>query len=121
MVWLGGARGFGYYKDARVKKPTKHAAEARKPDGGPAKPPAEEASAEAQAQGPVDCPKCKAAMEEGFALNYAPGSAVGVAFWLRGPLEFTRWRGRLNLKGKKGSPMKAYRCPSCGYVEIYAR
>jgi hypothetical protein len=136
MVWLGGSRGFGHSKEnAPARKSTRHDAPARKPEQGPVEAAVDVVAVDAAAvdEAPVDeapfeapdplvaCPKCKTAMEGGHAVTYAPGSAVGVAFWLRGPLEFTRWWGRLNLEGRKGSPMQVYRCPSCCYVEIYAK
>ena len=74
----------------------------------------------------IACPKCSQRMLEGF-LPYTIG-ATGLhpsypLDWASGkPLMgwLGRWSG-LRMSGRVRAPVTAYRCPSCGYVEIYAK
>ena len=66
------------------------------------------------------CPKCDKPMDRGHIpdlkdgpvkrSSWAPGEAVSQRFW-----------GGIKYKAKETIPLDAYRCPSCGYVEVYAR
>ena len=60
-------------------------------------------------QSEIACPKCRHQMQEGFPLDRAPTPAR-VGEWVEGAPEY----GWLGLKS-------LYRCPSCGYLEAYAR
>jgi hypothetical protein len=65
----------------------------------------------------MDCPKCKQPMQEGFPLDRDPGGRQ--AQWVEGRSEYglfgLRWVRRKRL------PITSYRCPSCGYLESYAK
>ena len=52
------------------------------------------------------CPKCGNSMEEGF---ISTAKLVGGVYWYKG-----EW-------GTKGTALKAYKCPKCGFIEIYQR
>ena len=66
-------------------------------------------------QGEIACPKCKVPMQEGYLSE-----ETRHGHWYEGrPRYFLgipmfRW-------AKTQVPIKAYRCPSCGYLESYAR
>jgi hypothetical protein len=67
----------------------------------------------------IACPKCKRPMQEGF----LPDSTYGgwrAPFWVSGKAERSVWRG-LKLRGRTQLPVAAHRCPSCGYLELYAK
>ena len=68
------------------------------------------------------CPACRGAMEEGFVPDNTYG-AVMQASWYAGPPEDYKFFGIPS--GKKVSrdglvPMEAWRCSSCGLVQLYA-
>jgi hypothetical protein len=71
------------------------------------------------AHGNVACPKCKARMQEGFILDQGHGARFASA-WIEGPPEKSFWTG-VSLKGKKRIAVQTLRCPSCGYLESYAK
>jgi hypothetical protein len=64
------------------------------------------------------CPKCRHQMQEGFPLDRAPTPAQ-VGQWVEGAPEYG-WLG-LKWVRRKRLPITLYRCPSCGYLEAYAR
>ena len=66
--------------------------------------------------GQTACPKCKHQMQEGFLLDRG-GPSVGE--WVEGPPDYG-WLGLKWFRRKRVS-ITAYRCPSCGYLEAYAR
>jgi hypothetical protein len=66
--------------------------------------------------GEIACPKCKAAMQEGFPIDRG-GPTVGE--WVEGPREYG-WLG-LRWMRKRRLPITTYRCPACGYLESYAK
>jgi predicted nucleic-acid-binding Zn-ribbon protein len=72
------------------------------------------------AQASFRCPKCQKTMEVGhlpdIGRNFATRSA-----WSRGVAERRRFFGGIKFKSKEQIPLTAYRCPSCGYVELYAK
>ena len=65
------------------------------------------------------CPKCQKTMERGHIPDvgrdrvYHPG-------WSRGEPEKQRFFGGIKFRPKEQIPLAAFRCPSCGYVELYA-
>jgi hypothetical protein len=67
------------------------------------------------AQSTIACPKCKQPMQEGYLREETRQSR-----WYEGPPK--RWLG-MTMVGwaTKQLPITAYRCPSCGYLESYAR
>jgi Domain of unknown function (DUF6487) len=67
----------------------------------------------------IVCPKCNAAMEEGFILEKMEGGPPGADQWVEGAPEYSRW-GNLKTKDHKRYQVTTYRCPGCGYLESYA-
>jgi predicted nucleic-acid-binding Zn-ribbon protein len=63
------------------------------------------------------CPKCDTTMEVGFVLDKGY-SAAGE--WIEGEMEKGFWGGIKDFLDRKRYQMTAYRCPGCGYVELYA-
>jgi DNA-directed RNA polymerase subunit RPC12/RpoP len=72
------------------------------------------------AQASYRCPKCQKTMEEGhvpdLGRNYATRSV-----WSHGLAEPRRFFGGIKFSSKEQIPLSAYRCPGCGYVELYAK
>jgi len=66
------------------------------------------------------CPKCEKSMEQGHTPDRAHG-AVRESAWAPGPAVEQRFFGGIKYKANAMIPLSAYRCPSCGYVEFYAR
>lgn len=68
----------------------------------------------------IVCPKCNAAMEEGFILE-SEGLPYRVASrWVEGAPEFGVWSGIKNWHDRKKYQVATYRCAGCGYLESYA-
>ena len=65
------------------------------------------------------CPKCGSAMEQGFVLDNAYIERV-VSHWAPGAPLKSNWVGT-KLPEEKLVPIGAFRCSSCGYLEMYAR
>jgi uncharacterized C2H2 Zn-finger protein len=64
------------------------------------------------------CPKCQAAMEEGFTLTYRD-SRRRAAGWVAGrPMEGLLFGLKLP---HKPVPIQSWRCPRCGLLESYAK
>ena len=68
----------------------------------------------------LTCPKCKAEMKEGFALDRSHYGTPTVETWMEGKPEPSFWSG-LKTKGKEQYAVTTYRCVQCGYLESYAR
>jgi hypothetical protein len=64
------------------------------------------------------CPKCHAAMFEGFIPDRMDGGTAVREFYDRPP-EKSIWVG-VKLSGRKHYEVKTFRCPQCGYLESYA-
>jgi len=41
--------------------------------------------------------------------------------WSRGAPERVRFFGGIKFRAKEQLPLTAFRCPGCGYVELYAQ
>jgi predicted nucleic-acid-binding Zn-ribbon protein len=67
---------------------------------------------------PTNCPKCQAAMEEGYLLDRTRGGMIP-GDCVEGPPEPSVWFG-LKLGGREHLRIIALRCPLCGYLEHYA-
>ena len=67
----------------------------------------------------LTCPKCRDAMEQGFALEFT-GGGPGVEHWAPGAPQKSFWTG-LKIDQKRVFPIGTYRCRSCGFLEMYAR
>ena len=72
------------------------------------------------AQGSLRCPKCQKTLEEGHIPDIGYGQATASA-WAPGSPDRLRFFGGIRLKKKELIPFSAYRCSSCGFVELYAR
>lgn len=68
---------------------------------------------------PPDCAKCHALMEIGVVFDRGHGNALNRSEWVEGEAERSFWRG-FKTKGKEKYPISSYRCPRCGYLELYA-
>ena len=66
----------------------------------------------------TECPKCGGRMSPGIILDITYGSS-GVASWLAGPVEKSRWTG-VGLRGKAPIELETWRCGRCGFLESYA-
>ena len=65
------------------------------------------------------CPKCQKAMEEGHVPDIGYGQA-SQSKWAPGTPEPRRYIGGIKMRANEQLPITAYRCPNCGYVELYA-
>lgn len=65
------------------------------------------------------CPKCQKSMEEGHVPDVGHGQ-VWQSKWAPGAPEQRRYLGGIKVRVKDQLPFIAFRCPSCGYVELYA-
>lgn len=66
-----------------------------------------------------DCPKCQKAMEPGHIPDVGYGVIVQSS-WSAGSPEHRRYLGGIKYRKKEQIPLAAYRCPRCGYVELFA-
>lgn len=66
-----------------------------------------------------NCPKCQGQMTAGFVLDKKRTSAV-VSHWVQGLPKKAIWAG-VDVEGKPTYAIGAYRCESCGFLELYAR
>ncbi len=67
-----------------------------------------------------DCPKCNARMEPGFMPDSTWGGEIPPT-WVAGrPTKAWHGLGALKTKGQARYPVAAYRCPKCGFLELYA-
>ena len=67
----------------------------------------------------IVCPKCGAAMEDGFLVDHTYGG-VEKPEWASGTPDASIWVG-VRMKGRERHPVHTYRCTSCGFLESYAR
>ena len=66
------------------------------------------------------CPKCNGAMERGHIPDMGHGEILE-SRWAPGVPERRRFFGGIRWKPETQTSLAAYRCVSCGYVELYAR
>ena len=66
------------------------------------------------------CPKCGKAMQRGHLPDVAHGQVLQ-GTWASGDPEPRTFIGGIKWKRKEQVPLTAYRCTSCGFVELYAR
>lgn len=64
------------------------------------------------------CPKCSIGLHEGFLLEQSRNFR-GVTEWVEGKPEKSFWTG-IALQGKTRLKVETYRCPRCGFLELYA-
>ena len=67
----------------------------------------------------ITCPKCRAAMEEGFIMDLGHYNTRTVSQWVEGEPERSIWTG-LKTKDRDKYQVTTYRCVSCGFLESYA-
>lgn len=66
------------------------------------------------------CSSCgRHGLEPGFIEDSGQGSR-GYARWIAGPLK-RGFLGGARLMGKQRWQIEAFRCPSCGHLDLYAR
>jgi predicted nucleic-acid-binding Zn-ribbon protein len=65
------------------------------------------------------CPKCGSVMRQGFVVDNTHGGNV-VSRWAAGAPVKSFWIGT-KLPDEELVPIGAFRCSSCGYLELYAR
>jgi hypothetical protein len=66
------------------------------------------------------CPKCDRPMDRGHVPDLSHGQVMESS-WAPGEAEGRRFLGGIKYAASELIPFSAYRCPSCGYVEFYAR
>jgi hypothetical protein len=66
------------------------------------------------------CPKCDKPMDPGHVPDVAHCQVLRSCWAPREP-EVRRYLGGIKYRAKELIPLSAYRCPDCGYVELYAR
>lgn len=66
------------------------------------------------------CPKCDKPMDRGHLPDVAHGQVLRSG-WAPGDAESRRFVGGIKYRADQVIPLVAYRCPTCGYVELYAR
>jgi hypothetical protein len=66
------------------------------------------------------CPKCDKPMHRGHVPDAAHGRVLQSS-WAPGEPKTRRFLGGITYHAGQLIPFIAYRCPSCGYVEFYAR
>ena len=69
---------------------------------------------------PRQCPKCSSGMNQGFVIDNTEGGARRVPQWAAGAPRKSFWLGT-KLPEQELVPIGAFRCGSCGYLELYAR
>ena len=67
----------------------------------------------------MTCPKCQAAMLEGFTLEHTHGENA-VSRWREGAPKKSFWFGVV-LDDAKPLEITTWRCSSCGFLENYAK
>lgn len=65
-----------------------------------------------------DCPKCRDRMDQGFIPDHSQG--ILTSKWTEGEEPTSHWYGK-TLKGLRQYEIEAWRCRSCGYIDLYAR
>jgi len=65
------------------------------------------------------CPKCQKTMERGHVPDIGHGQ-IYLTGWSPGAPERRRFLGGIKFRAKEQLPLTAFRCPGCGYVELYA-
>jgi hypothetical protein len=66
----------------------------------------------------LNCLRCKQPMEQGYMIDRGHGNAKHVANWVEGEPDL-RWYG-IKTRGHHQIPVAAYRCTTCGAVELRA-
>lgn len=65
------------------------------------------------------CPNCKSEMQQGFVIDNTYGARI-VSHWAAGAPRKSFWVGT-KLPEEQQIPIGTFRCPTCGYLQSYAR
>jgi len=65
------------------------------------------------------CDRCDVVMAEGF-IPFQGHTLLRPPSWLEGAPEKSKWFSHLKTSGKKRYAVRAYRCPICGKLELFA-
>jgi len=66
----------------------------------------------------MTCPKCSIQLQEGFLLEVTRNGRRSTE-WVEGRPVPSFWTG-LQLKGRTRLDVTSFRCPRCGFLELYA-
>ena len=66
------------------------------------------------------CPKCSKTMDRGHIPDAGQGMFLQSS-WAPGDPEVRRFFGGIKYRREDQIPLTAYRCTSCGLVELFAR
>lgn len=66
------------------------------------------------------CPKCNSLLARGHIPDVAHG-AVLESSWAPGDAQSRKFLGGIKYQRDELIPLVAFRCPSCGFVELYAQ
>ncbi len=67
----------------------------------------------------LKCPKCQGEMVQGFIPDSGSANAKYVSSWVEGQPKRS-WFEYTKVPVGGGTPIAAFRCKSCGYLEFYA-
>jgi hypothetical protein len=68
----------------------------------------------------VICPKCNTQMERGFVPDQAHGNFTHLGYWHKGIPQKRMILPGITYSNNGRIPIGAFRCPKCGFVELYA-
>ena len=69
---------------------------------------------------PTHCAKCGGGLEAGFIPDFNHGQSQSrPGAWVEGEPKRSFWFGT-SLRGRQRHQITAFRCRSCGYLELYA-
>jgi hypothetical protein len=72
----------------------------------------------------MDCPECRARMDEGFIPDFTQGGALQM-LWHPGTPEDQRFfglrTGAVKVDRSEAVKVAVYRCPRCGLLRAYAK
>jgi predicted nucleic-acid-binding Zn-ribbon protein len=66
----------------------------------------------------IKCPKCEKDMQIGYLLDHGHLNSTTQTHWVEG--EPQKGFFGLKIKSKKVLPTSTFRCPKCGFIELYA-
>ena len=67
----------------------------------------------------LQCVKCGGMMTRGFIPDHDFMHVFELS-WFEGDPRFSSWSKSVKLEHVRRRPIKAFRCASCGYLELYA-
>lgn len=67
----------------------------------------------------LKCPKCNGIMQVGFVADQTYGGVLP-GRWVKGKPQRSFWFGT-KISDRVVINVSAYRCATCGYIELYAR